>query len=106
MELVDFWSKHNSKRFPPTNVPDIDFEKEIVVAVIDSESTGGYSIEIEGLEESEKNVIVKVIKISPGPHCAVTEAETQPNHIIKTARNSRPFLLSLTNIVDDECIIY
>ena len=105
-ELENFWTKHTDGRRPTPKVPEIDFEKEVVVAVIDvTEPSGYYSIEIECLEESEKYVIVKVIKISPNHHnCITTGALTQPYHIIKTARNSKPFLRSQTDLINDECI--
>ena len=82
----ELWDKIYSTQFPKPKAPDIDFKKEIVIGVLAGEfSTGGYSIEIVEIQQSNKQINVKVKSKSPGPKCGVTSALTQPIHLAKMA---------------------
>ena len=65
-------------------VPEIDFSQFSVIAVFMGEfNTGGYAIEIKETIEKENKIIIKVIKTFPEPGQPVTQALSQPYHIIK-----------------------
>ena len=68
--------------------PKVDFSNSTVIAVFMGEKpTGGYGIEImEILDIDAEKLFVFVIKTIPSDDCMVTEALTQPYHIIKTSK--------------------
>ncbi len=101
-ELEDFWLKHKGCVTPLPEAPLVAFEKEVIIALIDTvEFSTGYSVEIEKLVMKDENVIVKATKVSPGPNCFVAWPCIQPCHIIKTAKNNKPFSLTLTNVTQE-----
>ena len=68
-------------------VPEIDFSKSTVIAVFMGEfNTGGYAVEITEIIEKENKIIIKVIKTFPEPGQPVTQALSQPYHIVKTEK--------------------
>ncbi len=97
----DFLAKHHANRVPVPPVPEIDFTKEMVVAVIDTpHQTGGYSVEVKGVQESETALLVKAVKTSPAPGCMVPQVFTRPYHIIKTAKSEKQLFLSFEEIIN------
>jgi protease stability complex PrcB-like protein len=73
------WQQIFLRESPVPSVPEIDFSREmIVVAALGSHSTGGYGILFDGASETADGISVRVNSTSPGPHCAVTGAFTQP----------------------------
>ena len=63
---------------------DIDFNKNIVIATFQGQKgSGGYSIEIIKVTESEDTVEVTILQTSPGATCGTTTVITSPYHIIK-----------------------
>ncbi len=86
-EWGNLWGKVHSRVLPTPNLPDVNFEDEIVIAVFQgSHSTGGYAIEITQIVEKENSVEVFVKETSPSPESIVTQAFTQPYHIVKVKR--------------------
>lgn len=86
-EWEEFWSRHTSVHLPAPNAPEVDFSKEMVVAVFSGEKpTGGYSIEIIEAKPTEDEVSVYYEETPPEPGQPVTEALTQPFHIVKINR--------------------
>lgn len=66
---------------------EIDFSKETVIAVFMGEfPTGGFSIEIKEIREDDDKIIVRVETASPEPGSPVTQALSQPYHIVKTRK--------------------
>jgi hypothetical protein len=64
----------------------MDFSNEIVVAVFLGEKpTGGHAIEITRMERSDDRLLVSFIERRPQPGGVVTQAFTQPFHIVKVA---------------------
>lgn len=62
-------------------LPTVNFDDSIVIFVAhEIVSSGGYSIEISGLKANQETLIVRVLKTSPGSHCAVDAAFTGPYH--------------------------
>ena len=86
-EWENLWGKVQSRVSPTPDLPDINFNDEMVIAVFQgSHSTGGYAIEITKIVEKENSVEVFVKETSPSPDSVVTQAFTQPYHIVKTKR--------------------
>jgi hypothetical protein len=71
---------------PKQELPRVDFEAEIVVAVFLGERrTGGHAIEVSKVEEHPETAQLKVYyrEIAPPRNAIVTQALTQPFHIVK-----------------------
>jgi hypothetical protein len=79
------WNQIYLLESPVPPLPVVDFSRDMIVVVaLGSRSTGGYSILIGGASEAANNgVAVIVDSSSPGSHCAVTEAFTQPVDIAR-----------------------
>lgn len=92
-EWKALWISHESLAPPPKETPPVDFQTEIVVAVFSGEKrTGGYGIEITGIEEdSTKHVVQVFVRESKPPTGAImTQNLTHPYHIVKVTRSELP----------------
>lgn len=80
----NLWGKVNSINIPQLALPLIDFNNDMVIAVfLGTKRTGGYSIKISGIKETDDCLEVSVVETAPGGR--VTMALTQPYHLIKTS---------------------
>jgi hypothetical protein len=78
------------QRTSSSEIPDIDFSSNIVIAVYMGERvTGGFRIEIINIVESITHRRVYIRETSPSPSDPVTLALTQPYHIVKLNRDYR-----------------
>ncbi|TDS58867.1 protease complex subunit PrcB family protein [Myroides indicus] len=67
---------------------DIDFEREMIIAVFDEvKNHGGYSIDITKVEEHEKEILVTIERLHRGD---LTAHFTQPLHIVKISKINKP----------------
>lgn len=73
-----------------------DFSKEMVVAVFQGQrSSGGYSIEITGIVESDKYIIVSATAIEPSGGMA-TASMTYPAHFVACKKSDKMVDLRVT----------
>lgn len=87
----EVWEKLRFLRLPRPELPKIDFEKEMVVAVFMGECTsGGYSIEIINIIRTEEEIVVVVEEKEPLPESLRTMALTQPYHVVVVKRSPLP----------------
>ena len=78
------WVQANARQVPAPEAPALDFGQQSVVAVYMGEQrTGGYAIEITGVELVGGTLKVAVKQTRPGPGAIVTQALTQPFHMIR-----------------------
>lgn len=85
------WEAHASIRLPRPELPNIDFTEKLVIAVFNGErSTGGYTLEIDKIERMDDKIRVYICKQKPGPGLMVTQAFTQPHHIIEIEKSDLP----------------
>ena len=78
------WNDVTANISPRPPVPFIDFGKEaLIVAAMGTRGTGGYSISVEGVGESDGKLFVEVLEVSPGPNCLLTQALTAPVHAVR-----------------------
>ncbi len=76
--------------------PTVDFESyTVLVALLGLRHSGGYSIEIEAVNESPEGVVVQVEATGPGPKCSTTAVITFPAHIVKIPKADGPFHFNL-----------
>ncbi len=75
VEWETFWWNMDTTQ----SLPDINFSKNLVLAVFQGErSSGGYSISVNKIIETESALEVFLKEVSPGQRCGVTMALTQP----------------------------
>lgn len=76
---ADLWQRIYETREPRPEVPDVDFDEHVVIAVAMGERrTGGFTIGIERVYRDDGELHVVVRETSPGSECGVTLALTQP----------------------------
>ena len=78
---------------PAKPVPTIDFNQEMIVAVFAGEKpTGGYGIEITAIEQdrARQQLRVRYRETKPPAGAMVTQALTQPYHIVRLKRIELP----------------
>jgi len=89
-EWVLVWARH-ARSVGTVVAPPVDFSREMVVGVFMGErETGGYRIEISGIERTESGIRVRYVTRAPEPGAVLTQALTQPFHLIRLARDERP----------------
>jgi len=95
-EWADVWNQHRSISWPQQSPPKINFSDTTVIAVFMGEfSTGGYGIEIEEIFNMPKSTIVKVEKTYHGAGCIVTQALSQPYHIVRTNKIDKEIIFEV-----------
>ncbi len=100
----DLWDKIYSTRSPKPSLPKIDFTQSIIIGVfLGQRNTGGYSIEITKVLETEKNIEVLVEETSPGEGCMVSMALTYPMHIIKIQKVDKEIEFKPEKIKGESC---
>ena len=90
-EFEAFWTRHRSNTSPSTDAPEVDFTKQMVLAVFwGTQRSGGYALEITSVDpSSEDELVVNFLTQSPDPGDMVTMALTQPHHIISLASSNK-----------------
>jgi hypothetical protein len=88
-EWSALWKRHTLTEPTPPPLPNIDFSKEIVVAVFLGEKpTGGHDVEITRTEQNNDALLVSFVEKQPKPGGLATQAFTQPFHIVRIATQS------------------
>jgi hypothetical protein len=82
-----FWQRHSATDTNPAPAPIVDFDREMVVGIfLGEKSTGGYEVEIVRAEQSDAAIYFYYREKSPPPGGMVTQALTQPFHLVKVAK--------------------
>lgn len=99
-EFQAFWQELFAGQTPPPPIPPVAFPDKMVIAVVDTvRPTGGYTIAITAVQPTDQGVFFNVVQTSPGSSCAVTQAPTQPYHLVTTSwtpGNPAPVLITST----------
>jgi hypothetical protein len=61
----------------------------VVLVYVGSKSSGGYSVDITGVQDSGSSIVIIYKESGPGPYDTVTMAFTEPYHIIKMDKSSK-----------------
>ena len=81
----------NSTQDPGADIPELDFSNyQVGLASMGEKTSGGYSITIESIEKTPKNIIINVVEESPAPGDAVTSVMTSPFVLFKFEKQSLP----------------
>jgi hypothetical protein len=82
------WKQHATAAATSDKIPAVDFSKEmVVVATMGTKRTGGYSIEIVGVEAKDKTLKISVKKSSPPPDAMTIQALTAPFHLVAVPKS-------------------
>jgi len=101
-EWAQVWSAVWGGSSPVPPLPQVDFEREVVVAAaLGTRATGGFSIFVDGAYQREGFVEVVIHKVSPGSRCATTQALTQPVDLARIAIAGQPVQFSERASVHD-----
>jgi hypothetical protein len=106
-EWNNFWRKFsfldvnlNEQKLP---VPSVDFEQKMVIGLtIGSRPTGGYSIQIDCIEQLTDSEtpqwLIHYTEITPSENCPVTQQPITPNVFILTQNSNAAINLNAKNI--------
>ena len=76
---AELWAEHGANTLPPPPAPEVDFERQMVVAVfLGVRPCGGYGVEIAECAPREDRIVVRARETRPGPDELVTMALTAP----------------------------
>lgn len=95
IDNLDAWQKvwkvvHKTVT-PKPQLPPVDFEKQVVLAVFMGEkSTGGYEIKITSIKETDQALVVSVRATSPPADSFTTQALTQPYDLRVIKKPTKP----------------
>lgn len=93
-QLDQLWSSYILGNFiNPNPAPQIDFGSKFVLAAFAGQkSTGGYSIDITGLntnaQSGTSDIAVYATLVGPTPGTIVTQALTSPYHVVEVKRQA------------------
>ncbi|MFH1777864.1 MAG: protease complex subunit PrcB family protein [Candidatus Omnitrophota bacterium] len=91
------WKKVHSLQLSIPVLPEIDFDKEMVIAVFMGEkSSGGYIIEVTKIIKTDKEVVVEIMEKTPAPGTMKTMALTQPYHLVVIEKSNLPVVFQQT----------
>lgn len=78
------WRDHAG---PGAAAPEVDFSTEMVVGVfLGARNTGGYDVEITGVEPEGTGLVVRCTETTPGPGAMLAQVITSPFHLVRVAR--------------------
>jgi PrcB C-terminal len=82
------WRKHGVSAGATEKIPSVDFAKEmVIVATLGTQRTGGYSIEVVGVEARGKTLRISIKKSAPPPGAITIQALTAPFHFVAVPRS-------------------
>lgn len=86
----NLWTKINYYSSPIPALPEVNFSKEMVVALFSGRRySSGYSIEVYDIQEKTNTIVVFVKEYSPGSNCIVAQSVTYPFQIIRIPRSEK-----------------
>lgn len=90
-EWQALWARHAAVRAPTPDPPQIDFSREMVIAVFAGErTTGGVTVEVTAIDVSSGAIRATYQESGPPPDSILTQALTQPYHLVITPRVEGP----------------
>lgn len=86
------WQKHViDAKGADTKAPDVDFDKEMVVAVYAGEKpSGGYTVAVQQIERHVSEIVVRAKVTAPGSDLGTITVLTYPYQWVKLAQSDLP----------------
>jgi len=103
-EWAQLWQEHTSRVLPPPSAPQVDFQREMVLAVFKGTSPNGcHAAEIQAVvhDDEEDEVHVEGRWIDGVRDAFCTEQITQPYHIVRLERLDGEVHFDMTAVVLD-----
>ena len=89
-----FWKRHSVTNTNPAPAPNVDFDREMVVGIfLGEKSTGGYEVEIVQAERRDSSLYFYYREKAPPLGAMVTQALTQPFHLVRVAKYDNPQII-------------
>lgn len=86
-QLIGLWSRLHGRQLQVPPLPDVDFRRETIVALMAGEkATGGYGIEVRRVREEDGELYLEVVFTEPAPDALTTQALTSPWVIVRVLR--------------------
>lgn len=83
--------------------PAVDVHDRELTIHAGAKSTGGHSIEIDRIEETEDRFIIYVIESEPGDECIVTQAITYPQATVHLSKQVKKPVEVVTERIIRDC---
>jgi hypothetical protein len=84
----ELWKAHAVRSNPAPRLPEVDFTKEMVIAAtMGRQRTGGYTIEITGVETTDTELKISIKRTTPPPGTMAIQALTAPFHFVAVPRS-------------------
>jgi hypothetical protein len=99
-QLNELWKYVQTSQ---NTTPSVDFTKNDVLAIFDgSHSSGGFSIQVLGIEDKDGIRTVHVRRTVPGPKCSVSEQISSPYQVVLVPKSDLT-LSHVDEIVTNPC---
>jgi hypothetical protein len=86
-DLQQLWRQHGAGQAPPS----VDFTTRMVVGVfLGSRVTGGFDVQITGVEASDGALVVRYIETKPAPGAMLAQVITAPFHLVSVEKFDGP----------------
>jgi hypothetical protein len=87
-EWQQVWRAHSGS---DAGRPAVDFTKQMVVGVfVGARNTGGYSVEITGVDLVQNALVVRYTEKAPDPDAIVAQVITAPFHLVSVQKLDGP----------------
>jgi len=94
--LVALWTTQNLGFAGVADIPVIDFNQDMILALfLGSRISGGFTIEVESIEELSTQMIINILESVPGTGCPVTLGFTQPFQIVQIPKTDKTIVFLL-----------
>lgn len=101
-DWIALWDKIYFDAFVKPALPEIDFNKYTVVATFQgAQNSGGYDFEIVKIGEKNDIIYVFIRETVPGKNCFVTQALSNPHHIVAFQRTDKKIEFRINKEVKD-----
>lgn len=101
-EFSKIWDQAFVNYMNKESAPEVDFTKNIVLLIALGEKTsGGHTIKVNSIVESNENTIVNILETCPGKGCMTTESITYSYQIVQIEKPNKPIQFStIEKIID------
>lgn len=102
VDWAALWQRIHSRRRPAPPLPEVDFDREMMVVVAAGQHrTGGYSIRINRASREAAKIIIVVHEEAPGPDCIVAGAITSAVDIARLPVTPEPVEFRVESVIRD-----
>ena len=96
-DVVSYWGEDYS-----FSVPEINFSEKMLLLLFGGTSYhGGNSYVVNNVEETDSEIIVNAVAISPGVNCAITQSISFPHVAVLIHASEKQVVFNVVNSVSD-----